>query len=111
MGTLEQEVDGLVQDAKIDVTNLWSVIVGANDASDADPRLSRMERTFVLLRRLIARGFQAVDLLADGKCVPWPDQNPDAIIHRIETEWRRIGLNEEPHVGAIFWFDLPKSHR
>lgn len=111
MASLEEETNGIIQDAKFDYTNLWSIIVGANDASDADPRLSRMERTFALLRKLLARGFQAVDLAEGGKCVPWPDQNPDAIIRRIETEWRRIGITEEPWVGAIFWFDLPKSRR
>jgi hypothetical protein len=111
MASLEEEINGIIQDAKFDYANLWSIIVGANDASDTDPRLNRMERTFALLRRLLARRFQAVDLIADGKCIPWPDQNPDAIIRRIETEWRRIGINEEPHVGAIFWFDLPKPRR
>ncbi len=111
MTTLDEEIEGIIKDAKFDYTNLWSIIVGANEATDADPQFGRMERTFVLLRRLLARGFQAVDLVEGGKCVPWLDQNPDAIIRRIEKEWRRLGLKEEPHVGAIFWFDLPKSHR
>lgn len=111
MANLEEEINDIIQDAKFDYTSLWSIIVGANDASDADPRRSRVERTFDLLRRLLARGFQAVDLAEGGKCVSWPDQNPDAIVRRIETEWRRIGIHEEPHIGAIFWFDLPKSRR
>ncbi|WP_421995245.1 hypothetical protein [Roseococcus sp.] len=111
MTNLDEEINGIIQDAKLDYTDLWSIIVSANDASDADPRLSRMERTFALLRQLLARGFRAVDLAEGGKCVPWPDQSPNAIIRRIEAEWRRIGLDEEPWVGAIFWFDLPKSRR
>lgn len=107
--TINEWIKEVSHESTFDYIDLYRVITAANDASDADPRLSRMERTFALLRKLLARGFQAVDLAEGGKCVPWPDQNPDAIIRRIETEWRRIGITEEPWVGAIFWFDLPKS--
>lgn len=109
MGILEEEIAGLFQDAQFDYTSLRDIIDAANDASDANPRLNRMQRTFDLLRRLLEKGFQAVDLTKDGKCVPWPDQNPDAVIRRIEAEWRRAG--EEGYVGFAFWFDLPKSRR
>jgi len=95
--------------ARYDCSNLWDVIVAANTASDADPNLSRMERTLALVGMLLDRGFQAVDLLPEGKCTPWPDQGKMHILRTIEREWR--ATNDEPWLGMKYWFDLPEARR
>jgi hypothetical protein len=105
--SLAQEIEWIINEAEVDYIDLWHLILAANEAEDADPKLSRMERTLALLGRLLDRGFLAVDLAEEGKCVPWPDQRRAAILGRIERDWRR--LDNEPHIGAITWFQLPKA--
>lgn len=105
--SLAQEIEWIVNEAEVDYIDLWHVILAANEAADADPKLSRMERTLALLSMLLDRGFLAVDLADAGKCVPWPDQRRASILSRIEREWRR--LDNEPYLGSLFWFHLPNA--
>ena len=37
---------------------------------------------------------------------PWADQNRDAVIHRIRSEWLQLG--REPHLHEIAWFGPPE---
>lgn len=109
MRTLSQKIDGLVAEGRYDYVDLWLIICAANEASDADPKLSRMERTLALVGLLLDRGFQAVDLLPAGKCKPWPDQGRMHILRTIERDWR--ATNDEPWLGSKYWFNLPEARR
>lgn len=104
---LTQEIDWLLAEAEIDYISLHLIMDAANDASDADPALSRMDRTLALLGRLLDLGFQAVDLTEGGKCRPWPDQRRASILARIERTWRAAG--DESLVAMRFWFNLPEG--
>lgn len=107
--SLAQEIAWIVTEAEVDYIDLWHLMLAANEATDADPKLSRMDRTLALVGRLLDRGFLAVDLAEAGQCIPWPDQRRAAILGRIEREWRR--LEDEPLLGSIFWFQLPAERR
>lgn len=109
MPILETEIGYLLEEAKVDCLNLGLVMDAANEASDADPKLSCMERTLALVGLLLDRGFQAVDLLPEGKCKPWPDQGRMHILRTIERDWR--ATNDEPWLGSKYWFDLPEARR
>jgi hypothetical protein len=108
--SLAEKFGFLLVEAEIDYINLWLIIGAANEASDADPALSRMQRTLALVGKMLDHGFQAVDLRSDGGCTPWPDQGKVSILRRIEREWR-ARPDDEPLLGAMFWFDLPASRR
>lgn len=107
--SLEQHITWVIKEAERDYISLWHITISANKAADADPALSRMDRTLALLGMLLDRGFLAVDLAEAGQCIPWPDQRRAAILGRIEREWRRLG--DEPLLGSIFWFHLPTERR
>lgn len=67
-----------------------------------------MKRTLDLLNRLLGHGFQIVHLIADGKCVPWPDQGSISVLEHIKREWLARG---EDSIVFDFWFDLPDARR
>ena len=109
MTTIAGKIASLALETNYDHIRLGQVIAAANNASDADPQQSRMERTLALVGMLLDRGFQAVDLLPDGKCRPWVDQGRMHILRTIERDWR--ALNDEPWLGMKYWFTLPAALR
>lgn len=105
MPTVSDIVGWYVAEARIDYIGLWQVINHARRAEDIDQNLPAIEKTLILVRSLLKRGFQAVDLIDHGGCVAWPDQDVDAIVARIRHEWKALG--QEPSLGDICWFNLP----
>lgn len=93
------------QEAKIDYIPFSWLCWDSKNASDIDQSLGSMDRTTVLLKAMLTRGFQAVDLIDHGGCITWPEQIPDAVVARIRHEWETLG--REPGLGDICWFNLP----
>lgn len=107
---IEGIVEGFVRSSADDYTGLWEV-VGAAERLMKQTKANRSTNqaikalTLDLVRRMLFRGFQA-GYLASGKGFdPWPDQNPQSVIGRIETEWEELG--DLPNIGDICWFDRP----
>ena len=109
MSTLAQRVASFAMETNYDFVRMGQVMAAASTASDADPGLSRMKRTLALLGMMLDRGFQAVDLLPEGGCKPWPDQGKMHILRTIERDWS--ALNDEPWIGSKYWFTLPEALR
>jgi hypothetical protein len=106
---LTQEIEWLLVEAEVDDISLHPITHAAYDARDADPSLSRMDRTLAVLGTLIDLGVLAVDLVEDGPCKPWPDQRRAAILGRIEREWREN--DGWGYLGAIYGIHLPPDRR
>ena len=107
--TLSEEIGFILEESKHDIIDLNMIIRAANDAIDASRDLGRMDRTFDLLRNLLARGFQAIDMVPGGECQPWPDQRADSIIQWIKADW--LMKHDEVLVGYSYWFHLPEERR
>jgi hypothetical protein len=107
--TLAEEIGFILEESKRDIIDLNMIIRAANDATDASPGLGRMDRTFDLLRTLLARGFQAINMVAGGECQPWPDQRADSVIQWIKADW--LMNHDEVLVGYSYWFHLPEDRR
>ncbi len=107
--SLAQQIDYLLAESEVDYINLNLIMAAADKAADLDRSRPLRERTLQILGMLLDRGFEAVDLLPDGKCRAWPDQGKTSILRRIEQDWR-----SSPDEGALalkYWFDLPDSLR
>jgi hypothetical protein len=77
---------------------------------DLPRRRRRTPRHHASLRQLLLdRGFQAVNLLPDVRCRPWPYQSRISVLRRIEADWRT--LKDEGLLGYRYWFDLPDTVR
>ena len=59
-----------VAEAAKDWISLDLIISVANDTSDSDPTLTRLDLTLVLVQRLLARGFRAIDMEKGGGSNP-----------------------------------------
>ncbi len=105
MANVKEIIGWYVAEAERDYTGLWEVIIDAARADDIDQRLPLIEKTVILVRALLKRGFQAVDLIDHGGCIAWPDQNPDTVVDRIRRERDALGQGDD--FGYICWFNLP----
>jgi hypothetical protein len=66
-----------------------------------------LKLTFDVVRRMLSRGFQAGYLADAGEFEAWPNQRPEAVVNRIQTEWNTEGrVNTEMGV----WFDQPDAN-
>jgi hypothetical protein len=104
---LDSVVEEFVQEATIDYVGFWELfVVVADDIEDKRTEDIR-QVTLELARRLLLRGFRAGEFTGTGEgVVPWPDQNLDAIMRRIEGEWNDLG--RDPNINDICWFIGPK---
>lgn len=59
-----------------------------------------------IARALLGRGLVVGNLMKDGGFAPWDEQQPDAVVNRIQQEWRELGHN--PTIDDIAWFHLPR---
>lgn len=109
MATDSTRVEQLIlQECQVDDVGLWEIV---DIVETAMPGYDVMATTMNVLRRLLSAGsIRAGAPTQDGKAfIPW-DGDTDAILSRIEFEWRR--LRRSPSIGEIVWFvtDLPDTH-
>ena len=101
---LNEIVGWSYEEAHEDYIGLWQVIDRAAtkfaDAATAD------KAVFDSIRALLARGLLAGNLTRQNTFVPWDQQQPDAVIARIQREWQELG--HTPTIDDIAWFHLPR---
>lgn len=104
---LEELKSQYLVEAQEDYVGLWRLTSSLRERYGiSDPNEVR-QLTLQLVRELLAAGMEAVDLPSEGSgCTPWPDQNHNHVLERIEREWYALG--REPNIGDIVWFNLPK---
>lgn len=102
-------ISTLLSEAQYDYIGLWEVMGKCKliDQNDQSPEVIR-SRTLDIVFEMLANGFLAVDLLPSGGCRPWDDQNPNAVLQRIDAKWRSQG--REPNIGDIVWFSIKKMN-
>lgn len=57
------------------------------------------------VRVLMERGFRVGQFkhYGDSKLIPWPEQDPDAVVARIDKEWD--ATKGDPNINDICWFE------
>ena len=110
MKTVEaSEVNDIVEELYVessdDIIGLWEVaklveeLIGECDAV--------RPCSFTIVRALLAKGLLAGDPpFSSVGYAPWPDQNPDSIISRLDREW--LALGQTPNIPDIAWFGRPQ---
>lgn len=103
---MQNIIDRFYAEAQEDAIGLWEIIdeIEENSNSNIDIR----QQTSLLVRLLLARGLIAGNppYSATGY-EPWPNQEPDAVVNRINREWDALG--RLPSVPDIVWFALPST--
>jgi hypothetical protein len=99
--------DGLVEqflaEARDDLVGLWEI--AREVEGEADAGRNTCEDTLAGVQELLVRGMQAGDPPhSAGAYRPWPDQDPDHVIARIQREW--LALGRAPNIPDIVWFSL-----
>ncbi len=106
MNFLDQIASDMCRAAKDDYVGLWQIIGAVVRESKSTDKDKIRTLSLDVVRKLLILGLRPVDLPSVGSgSVPWAIQQPDAVIDRIETEWKALG--REPDIGEIAWFDLP----
>jgi len=103
----QQAMDDFSHEVLIDAIGLWQISKRVRRI--AHPQTEDELRQLVLefVKEMLARGFEAADLIPSGKSLPWRDQDPASVLHRIDSEWKALG--REPNVGEVAWFDHRSS--
>lgn len=57
------------------------------------------------VRLIMERGFRVGQFkhYGDSKLIPWPEQDPDAVVARIDKEWDPA--KGDPNINEICWFE------
>lgn len=104
MSDLEQIVKDFVLEAAKDEVGLWRVAnVVRSDlgtVAEADVRAVSLN----VIEELLNRGVEVIDYYEGRGWAKWPEQSTEAILARIEREWKDLGQN--PNLGDICWFRL-----
>ena len=102
-----QEILGYIfEESKIDYVGFWQIYGYVDGILRPANSEVRKRLVFDVVRAVLQRGLQVVDLAPPGEgCIPWPDQNPDAVIRRISDEWDALGHDPNPAEGV--WFHDP----
>ncbi len=87
-----------------DVVGLWEVAKVVEKLIETGD-VAR-EQSLRIVRALLAKGLLVGDppYSANGY-KPWPDQNPERVVSRIEAEWLELG--HTPSIPDIAWFGRP----
>jgi len=104
MRTTDQIVGDLALAGKGDYVGIWQIISAVTHDFKLSNPVDIRRLTMEIVRELLISGARAVDLTQGGGCTPWQDQQPDAVIARINKGWDSLG--REPDIGDIVWFDF-----
>ena len=109
MRDLDKICDDFQRESRNDYVGLWQVVNAIErDFKPANPE-ERRRLTLEVVKKLISNGLQAVSLKAAGSgCIPWPDQDVESVVTRINAEWDTLG--HDPDIGDIVWFNKPNEH-
>jgi hypothetical protein len=106
---LKNIVDELEAESAVDFVGLWEVIKLAKEAANDEGGQEVRQLAFELLRMMLSRGFRAGFISKTGTSFePWPNQEAEAVLHRISAEWSALG--RDPSIGDIVWFDRYQVH-
>ena len=97
--------EAFLKEAEDDIVGLWEIVkILEEDHGAANEVLC--EQSLEVVRGLLAHGLLAGDPpYSVGGYRPWADQQPDAVIDRIRSEW--IALGHTPNIPDIVWFSRP----
>ncbi len=105
---MDRLIRAAISEAQVDDTSFDSVYIGAQQLTGVDADLSGIDRTILVIRELLKRGFIPV---TTGYQVPsgvtWKETDAEEIIARIREEFSH--LTEQPMFLDICWFRLPSE--
>ncbi len=104
---LDHIADSLVSESEHDYVGVWQLVRRVSKVCDQSSEEAIRGMTLELVRRLLRRGFVAGRLAHEGGFEPWSNQNPDAVLERIDAEWSALG--HRPGIDDICWLNLPTS--
>jgi hypothetical protein len=102
--SIKDDIESFYNEAHDDYVGLWQIFrrthnrLIESDVADT--------QTLEIVRALIARGLLAGNLTKDGGFEPWEEEQPDAVVNRVQREWRQLG--RAPTIDDIAWFHLPR---
>jgi hypothetical protein len=102
--SIESDVASFVREAAEDYIGLWQIVGAARDKTNKPDEV--ITGVLDIVRALLDRGLLAGNLKKEGGFEPWAQQQPDAVLSRIQEEWRALG--HDPTIDDIAWFDLPR---
>lgn len=102
---IDEIVSVLLQEANSDYLGLWKVVWELEEHHGVTDEAEKHRLTLRVIDRLLKEGLEVVDFYRGRGWARWPDQNPEAVLARIEREWD--ALEHEPNLGDICWFNLP----
>ncbi len=101
---LHKLIESFYSESASDLIGLWEIakevesLVGTGNIAK--------EQCLEIVRALLAKGLLAGDPpYSAGGYVPWPDQDSDRVIERVNQEWLRLG--HTPNIPEIAWFGRP----
>jgi hypothetical protein len=100
-------VDSFKREATYDYIGLWEIIHAIKEETSNTENL--MLNSLRIVQLMLDAGFRAGFPDKSGaNFEELPDQSPDLILSKVESEWIKLG--REPNVGEIVWFDLKVSN-
>lgn len=100
---IESDVASFVSEANEDYIGLWQIVGTVKDRMNKPEDI--MKEALDIVRELLGRGLLAGNLTKEGGFKPWGQQQSDAVLSRIQQEWRDLG--RDPTIDDIAWFNLP----
>jgi hypothetical protein len=100
---VDSMVSELLTESLEDYVGLWEIVHKVSKVQ-SDEVVIRAESLRVA-RILLEKGLIAGKLRRGGGFEPWPIQESDAVMRRIEMEWEKLG--HLPGIDDICWFNRP----
>jgi hypothetical protein len=110
--SIEEVVEGLVHFGEGDWIALWIIVDDVAQELGLEDSQAQLEATLAVVRELLRRGFLAGESPASSSGIhflPWPNQNPDAVVELIRRQW--AGKPDYPDWGDGPWFAAPQFCR
>src|SRR5215472_13115880 len=102
MTTIDQLIDGYMQESEVDYISLPQLVAAARRWLGAGTTAEARELTLELVKCLYDRGLRPGDYWG-GDFGYWPDEGLQPALDRIEREW--IKTNADPNLAEpICWF-------
>jgi hypothetical protein len=98
-------VRGFEKERATDWTGLWEVAADVRRDCGISDNQKVKEHSLEAVRMLMDRGFRVgqFERYGDGKLILWPDQDPEAVVARIDREWD--SAKGDPNINDICWFE------